>query len=107
MGPWAVSGPALEIGARALTDTVWIERTHGALMDRAKALDNILSHKGLTVIGGTALFRLVQSETVPDLFKRLGAAGIFVRQFYDRKDLLRFGVPGTEEDMARLQRALG
>ena len=107
LGPWAVSGPALEIGARALADTAWIERTHDALMARAKALDNILSHTGLTVIGGTALFRLVQSETVPDLFKRLGAAGIFVRQFHDRKDLLRFGVPGTQEDMARLQRALG
>ena len=107
LGAWAVSGHALEIGARALADTAWIERTRRDLAIRAECLDAILSRAGLAVIGGTALYRLVQSATAPDLFERLGRAGIFVRRFPDRKDLLRFGVPGTKAEMARLERALG
>ena len=30
LGPWAVSGPALAVGAKALADTAWIERTRRA-----------------------------------------------------------------------------
>ena len=61
----------------------------------------------VSVIGGTALFRLVQSESARDVFERLGKAGIFVRRFPDRPQWLRFGLPGPEQALARLKQALG
>ena len=107
LGPWAVSGPALELGARAMTDTIWIEETRRRLKAQATTLDNVLERAGMTVIGGTALFRLVQSESARDVFERLGKAGIFVRRFPDRPQWLRFGLPGPEQALARLKQALG
>ena len=107
LGPWAVSGPALEIGARALEDEDWIAQTRRELAGRADALDRLLVAAGLQVIGGTALFRLVQDRRAPAIFKRLGAAGIFVRRFPERPEWLRFGVPGGDTDLRRLKRALG
>ena len=41
-----------------------------------------------------------------EIFERLGHAGIFVRRFPDRPNWLRFGVPGTDDEIARLKRAL-
>ena len=106
LGPWAVSGPALEIGARAFADGQWIERTRARLIDRADALDSVLTGAGLHIVGGTPLFRLVEHIAAPPLFDRLGRAGIFVRRFQDRPDRLRFGVPGNAQDLQRLKRAL-
>jgi len=40
LGPWAVSGPAQVIGAQALADTDWIERTRRRLANAAKRLDS-------------------------------------------------------------------
>ena len=60
LGPWAVSGPALAVGAKALADTDWIERTRKRIAKAANKLDAILTASGLSVIGGTSLFRLAQ-----------------------------------------------
>ena len=106
LGPWAVSGPALEVGARALADSEWIERTRAYLDERAGALDDVLSASGLRVVGGTALFRLIEDSAASEMFERLGRAGIFVRRFHDHPDRLRFGVPGTAQDLQTLKRAL-
>ena len=61
LGPWAVSGPALAIGAKALADQVWIEKTRRHLAQAAARLDAVLAGAGLDVIGGTSLFRLARS----------------------------------------------
>ena len=106
LGPWAVSGPALEIGAHALADQNWIEATRAQLAERCMALDGILSSAGLRVAGGTDLFRLVDDAHAPDVFQLLGASGIFVRAFEYNPQWLRFGVPGNAIDMARLEAAL-
>ena len=106
LGPWAVSGPAMEIGTRALNDTSWIEQAREKLTVRAEALDQVLLGTGMTVAGGTALFRLVLTHAAGEIFERLGHAGIFVRRFPDRPNWLRFGVPGTDDEIARLKRAL-
>ena len=39
LGPWPVSGPALAIGAQALADAAWIERTRHDLAQAARRLD--------------------------------------------------------------------
>ena len=105
-GPWAVSGPALKIGARALADTAWLAATIARLASDCAALDAILDAAGLEIIGGTPLFRLVRHPDAAALFARLGRAGILVRPFPDRPDWLRFGVPATDADRGRLIEAL-
>jgi len=106
LGPWAVSGPALVVGAKAIADTAWIERTRRRLEKAAQRLDKILSGSGLDIIGGTALFRLVQTPAARDLFRHLGRAGIWVRAFPDNATWLRFGLPGTKRDWQRLDSAM-
>jgi cobalamin biosynthetic protein CobC len=106
LGPWAVSGPALAVGTQALADTVWIERTRRRLDDAAQRLDEILSGLALTVIGGTSLFRLVQTPAANALFQHLGHAGIWLRAFPDQPNWLRFGLPANERAWRRLKAAL-
>jgi cobalamin biosynthesis protein CobC len=106
LGPWPVSGPALTVGAKALVDTVWIERTRKNLAEAAASLDGILVKAGLDIIGGTDLFRLVRSEAAPALFEHLGHAGLYVRTFPDRETWLRFGLPAHASVRKRMNKAL-
>jgi cobalamin biosynthesis protein CobC len=106
LGPWPVPGPALALGAKAMADTVWIKRTRKILAKAATSLDAILATAGLDVVGGTDLFRLVQTEAAPALFRHLGRAGIYVRAFPDNRTWLRFGLPGNARARERLKNAL-
>lgn len=106
LGPWAVSGPALAIGAAALADTDWIAATRRRLAADAARLDGLLTGAGLTVVGGTALFRLAATPDAAGLYERLGRRGILVRRFAERPDRLRFGLPGDEAVWRRLAEAL-
>ena len=106
LGPWAVSGPALAIGAAALSDAAWIEATRHRLVAASARLDGILIGAGLGIPGGTALFRLVRTPLARALFDHLGHAGILVRNFSDSATWLRFGLPAGEEEWQRLQIAM-
>jgi cobalamin biosynthesis protein CobC len=106
LGPWPASGPALAVGMRALADEDWAAATVARLDAAAAALDGVLMRAGLEVVGGTNLFRLAESRRAPDLYERLGRAGILVRAFADRPTLLRIGLPGDAPALARLERAL-
>ena len=106
LGPWAVSGPAIEVGTRALNDLPWIESTRIQLLERRKRLDAILITAGLEITGGTNLFRLVNDDRAQEIFHRLGKAGIFVRKFPERQTWLRLGVPDSKSDFHRLEEAL-
>jgi cobalamin biosynthetic protein CobC len=106
LGPWAVSGPALAIGAAALADMAWIEQTRRRLLTASGRLDGILIGAGLGIPGGTALFRLVRTPAANALFHHLGRAGILPRNYPDNATWLRFGLPGREEEWQRLQIAM-
>jgi cobalamin biosynthetic protein CobC len=106
LGPWPVSGAALAIGAAALSDQDFMERTRVSLAEAATRLDALLDGTALESIGGTSLFRLVRTSDAPRMFEALGRAGIFVRRFAERSELLRFGLPGAEDDWRRLETAL-
>lgn len=106
LGPWAVSGPALAVGAKALADAAWIEQTRSRLAQAAQRLDAILIGAGLVVEGGTALFRLARTPQANALFHHLGGAGILVRSFADNAPWLRFGLPAQEPHWRRLQTAM-
>jgi cobalamin biosynthetic protein CobC len=106
LGPWPASTPALAVGAKALADAVWIERTRKTLAKAAMAFDAILAGAGLEIIGGTDLYSLVRSEAAPALFRHLGRAGIYVRTFPDNRTWLRFGLPAHASARKRLKNSL-
>jgi cobalamin biosynthetic protein CobC len=106
LGPWAVSGPALAVGAKALADTAWIEQTRRRLQKAATRLDSILLAAGLDIVGGTTLFRLVRTSAASALFEHLGRAGMFVRAFPDNASWLRFGLPANPLGWQRLDAAM-
>lgn len=103
IGPWAVSGPALAIGARALNDTAWAETTRARLAMDAARLDALI---GLPVIGGTTLFRLFDTPDASALQTHLARAHIWTRVFPYSTRWLRLGLPGTTAAWARLETAL-
>jgi cobalamin biosynthetic protein CobC len=106
LGPWAVSGPALAIGAVALADAAWSVAMRARLEAAAQRLDDLLTAAGVTVVGGTTLFRLAHTPDARGLFEHLGRAGIFARQFAEQPAWLRFGLPGAEADWQRVAAAL-
>jgi cobalamin biosynthetic protein CobC len=106
LGPWAVSGPALAIGAAALADQSWAEATRARLAQAVVRLDQVLTGAGLTLVGGTSLFRLTHTAAAPALFNHLGRAGILVRRFARDPAWLRFGLPAGEADWQRLADAI-
>ncbi len=106
LGPWAVSGPALTIGARALADADWPAASRRRLADEAVRLDRMLAAAGLEPAGGTPLFRLARHPRAPTVFEHLARAGILTRPFARDATWLRFGLPGSAEQWARLHAAL-
>ncbi len=107
LGPWAVSGPALRGGLAALADGAWRAQAAARLAADGARLNGMLAQAGLPVVGGTRLFRLVESRAAQDWHGRLARAGILVRRFAARPEWLRFGVPGDEGAWARLEECLG
>jgi cobalamin biosynthetic protein CobC len=106
LGPWAVSGPAIMIGRKALQDQDWLAETRARLTRDVAALDQCLSNSGLRIVGGTLLYRLAATSDASGVFTRLGRAGIFVRRFAEHPTWLRFGQPGGAAGMLRLETAL-
>jgi len=107
LGPWSVSGPALEIGCRALRDDAWLQAAAERLTADGARLDGMLRAAGFEILGGTLLFRLARHAEAAKLVQRLGQLGIHVRAFPDRPDQLRFGLPADDEAFRRLAAALG
>jgi cobalamin biosynthetic protein CobC len=106
LGPWPVSGPAIAIGRRALADADWRAAAIARLTGDAARLDLLLRGAGMTIAGGTFLFRLADHCNAAALHRHLCEHGILVRSFADRPALLRFGLPGGEADWTRLEGAL-
>ena len=106
LGPWPCSGPALEIGAAALRDHPWAHRTRQALQNQARQLDAVLAAAGLSVLGGTGLFRLARRPDANPLHAWLATQHIWCRRFEWADDLLRFGLPPNQHGLKRLAEAL-
>ncbi len=106
LGPWSVSGPAIEIAGRALADQDWLALAAERLRAAADRLDRLLLAAGFEPVGGTPLFRLAQRNGADAVFGELCRAGILVRPFRDRQDWLRFGITHTPEVWLRLEAAL-
>ncbi len=106
LGPWAVSGPALEIGIAALDDLDWQNGMRQRLANEARRLDALFAKAGLAVQGGTDLYRFLRTPSAPAIFRALGRRGILVRAFDEDAMSLRFGLPGSDAEFERLADAL-
>ena len=106
LGPWAVSGPALVIGAAALRDTQWIEGTRARLTQDCRRIDALLVAHGFAAMGGTELFRLVAHTRAGAIADALAADGIHVRRFTEHPNWLRFGLPGSTPAWRRIEVSL-
>ena len=106
LGPWAVSGPAIEIGTRALSDTSWVSGMRRMLKSQSLRLNNILEKQNISILGGTTLFTLIKTRHASEIFSALATEGILVRQFENYKTWLRIGLPGAENEWQKLEYTL-
>lgn len=106
LGDWPISGPAIAIGTAAYRDLAWHSLQRGRLAQGSARLAALLPAHGLADLGGTANFRLGHAVDATGLFTHLCHCGILVRPFASRPDQLRLGIPGTDADWARLDKAL-
>ena len=102
-GPWPVSGAAIEIGRRALTDRDWARENAARLAREAPRLDALT---GFRLVGGTPLFRLYETGDADTAQEHLGRAHIWSRIFGGRPGWLRLGLPGEEREWERVAAAL-
>lgn len=105
LGPWSVSGPALEIGTRALSDFDWAAKTRSRLKEDADRLDQLMTQAGLAVTGGTTLFRLYAAEDAATIQNRLGEKQILSRIFPYSDKWVRLGLPHPDR-WSQLEAAL-
>ena len=106
LGPWPVSGPAIEIGSQALADDHWNRDATQWLAAASRRLTGLLQGAGLEVIGSTPLFALATHSNALELHAALAHRGILCRAFDYAPDWLRFGLPGSDADEQRLAEAL-
>jgi len=107
LGSWPVSAAAIAIGTAAYRDIDWQADMRDRLAREARALDVILARHALAFQGDCPLFRLVRTPDATALFEQLARAGILTRPFDRARDWLRFGLPGSNAALDRLDRALG
>lgn len=104
IGPWPVSGPALEIARHIFAgDHAEIRsQIHAA----NAAMRGVLQSVSLNVAGDGGLFLLVRDDDARGLHAHLCRHGILTRAFDYRADWLRFGLCADEEALERLSYAL-
>lgn len=105
LGDWPIGSMAIAIGTEAYRDAKWQAAQRQRLHTAAARLDALLTAAGLTIAGGTAYFRLVETPARDALFGHLLAAGILTRPFTDRPHHLRLGLP-RDDDWPTLTKAL-
>ncbi|WP_029059666.1 threonine-phosphate decarboxylase CobD [Stappia stellulata] len=103
---WAVSGPAIEIGTRALADKSWQNAMRTQLADEAADLTLMLQMRGLSVFGGTPLYVLAGTRNAAAVHEALARQRIWTRTFDYAPTWLRIGLPGGAAPLAWLDDAL-
>ena len=105
-GPWPVSGPAIEIGTRALADQAWADAMRAQLAADAVRADRLALSAGWQLVGGSDLFRLYDTGNAKAAQDGLARHQIWSRIFPWSQTLLRLGLPGPEPEWQRLEAAL-
>ncbi|MBY5934538.1 pyridoxal phosphate-dependent class II aminotransferase [Tateyamaria omphalii] len=93
LGPWPVSGIALNVGATALEDRAWADATRTTLAQDANRLDTLMQSRGAELVGGTTLFRLYDVGDAAAWQARLAQSHVWSRIFPYSNRWLRLGLP--------------
>ncbi|MEO8408328.1 MAG: threonine-phosphate decarboxylase CobD [Oxalobacteraceae bacterium] len=105
LGPWAVSGPAQQIGRTALEDRAWQDamrvelRVAGARLHLLLGDYDIESH-------GSALYQWWAEPRAVAFWEYMALRGIWVRLFQNAACGIRLGLPPDEDGWQRLSAAL-
>ena len=106
LGPWAVSGPALIIGAECLGNTQLRSRITQSVVEFAAQQRILLEQLGLKIVADTGLFQLVETSDAGDLYEALAKQHILARVFAKQPHWLRLGLCKNSTERARLAFAL-
>ncbi|MBM0107530.1 threonine-phosphate decarboxylase [Steroidobacter sp. S1-65] len=106
LGDWPISVDALRAGLAAYADSAWAAKTRRRLSRAAQRLDKLLISGGMTIVGGTSLYRLARAPNARARFTQLISHGILARPFDHDSTLLRFGLPHGSDDWRRVADAL-
>ncbi|MNR79845.1 Threonine-phosphate decarboxylase [compost metagenome] len=102
LGPWAVSGPAQQIGTAALSDVGWQDAMRQQLHASGARLQQLLATHGIQS-HGTELFQYWPQAHPAEFAERLAQHGIWIRIFSHG---VRLGLPPDEAGWQGLQAAL-
>ncbi len=105
-GPWAVSGPALEIATAAMADRAWADAAVTYHAEAALLLDRLAARAGWRPLGGTHLFRLYDTPNAAQAQETLARAHVWSRIFPYADRWLRLGIPGDAGEFDRVAQAL-
>lgn len=106
LGEWPVCAAAVTFATAAYGDNEWIAAARRNLTVQASLLDTVLGRHGLFAEGDCPLFRLVDTADAQTLFTDLARRHILTRPFVSHPRLLRFGLPGDDAGLSRLDEAL-
>ena len=105
LGPWAVSGPAQQIGLAALRDRAWQENMRAQLMHAGQRLHELLGRYGIRA-QGCALYQWWPEKQAQAFHAHMAGQGIWVRLFTRGAQGIRVGLPLHEKDWQRLESGL-
>lgn len=102
IGPWAVSGPALQIGARAYQDICWINANRKKLQKLSSTQEKALGSIEFAPISSNALFQYFNRQNASKIFEGLANRKILVRDFPEQEISIRFGICANDDELSRL-----
>lgn len=105
-GPWPVSGPAIQVGQKALGDSSWHASTIQRLAEDSTRMDDLARAGNWCVAGGTTLFRLYAVDDAVKAQEKLAHHHIWSRIFPYSNNWIRLGLPYGEDRWAQLEKAL-
>jgi len=105
LGPWTVSTPSRWLATLALQDKRWQMKNRQELKERKSKLIELLAKYQLEGKGESDLFTWVQHENAKTIAHQLAKQAVLLR-YFDHPPSLRFGLPGSDENFAKLDSAL-
>jgi len=106
LGDWAVSGPAIEIGRKALQDKDWKAKSSELLELQSKMHRAVFERLSIQVVGGTLLFNLIEVADARTLHHELAKRAIWTRRFEYNPNWLRIGLCKSQSDLKQFEQLL-
>ncbi|MDP3844324.1 MAG: threonine-phosphate decarboxylase CobD [Oxalobacteraceae bacterium] len=105
LGPWAVSGPAQQIGRAALDDRDWQSAMRADLRAAGARLRQLLASHGIAS-SGSNLYQWWPQPQATEFWRHMAQRGIWVRLFTQASHGIRLGLPPDQAGWQRLEAAL-